>query len=461
MKNLSSKRLFALIALVAFPLAGQARAGDRSLVIDDKSPEDFCRENPSWCDIFEKATLYQDEDARLIQRFSLRGRYHGQFMSQSLDYSRLGSGGDLPWSDAGGHHWEHRRFRLGLKVDFLNDFSFFANGNIAANRQLTQGHFLDDIDHMFISWKPSDASIGGLDGLYVNIGKHKQMITREFTESSLFIITVERSHISNEVIAGFGRPWGVSIGFELCDLDHELGFWLGGLENSNGFGGNSIEGPLWPSADGRSSLTYRAAKEINDVTTVFFDYAFTNNDGGAQPPQGLHSDATQLSDYEHIIALGTHSEWDLGQCDRKAGLITDAIWGLNKESDAGEEEFPGNATPVGFDTFGFVFLPYYDLTERLQLVGRYAYASESELHRSQRETSITAPGVAGPTDGQFRPNLSDVHTFYLGLTHHFCERKLKLMAGYEYLSADVFSGEAIDNGSVTGDSWMFAVRTYW
>ncbi len=454
MTQMITKTPFTAIVSATLLFAGVAASGgDAKLVLDDKCPVD-CKEDPSWCEIFDKSTLYKNEDACLIQKVSFVGRYHGQYLSQSLEYS---DGDSAQSFGAGRQYWENRRFRLGVVVEFLNDFTFVNRWNLDDNSSLTRAHFFDDHFETHIKWAPSDLTIGRMKDIRVIAGKQKALITREFATSSKRILTIERSQIVNEV--AFTIPWGVTFGFDLCDVDHEFGVWAGGFEESNGFGGRDIEGPLWPGFDSRAGLTYRGAYDITDNTSVHFDYYFANNAGGQENPRG-DTDELAITSYNHVFALGTESEWDIGHCDRKFGLVTDLIFGRDRLALQGEDfgYLADNNSPAGEDTFGFVFLPYYDLTERLQIVGKYAYSSFNRMQRSQRR--VDDPAAPG-TD--FRPLLEDTHTFYLGLNYKFCGDNLKIMAGYEHLAADVYSapGTATDNGSVSGDSWMFGVRTYW
>ena len=70
-----------------------------------------------------------------------------------------------------------------------------------------------------------------------------------------------------------------------------------------------------------------------------------------------------------------------------------------------------NGRPAGEDTFGLYLIPHYDLTDRLQLVGRYAYASQARMHRPQR-AAHTEQAIGCFQDD--RPNLEDVQHFLSG-----------------------------------------------
>ncbi|MDF1823835.1 MAG: porin [Verrucomicrobiales bacterium] len=426
-------RNFVTAAGAAAVLAGGSSfAGDYGkVVIDDKAPIE-CAPDPAFCDIFDAGELYSG--GGFVSSVSIVGRYHGQFQSNSL---RLDSG-----ENYNADYWEHRRLRLGTSIEFANGWEFFNNWNIsdgqgsdAANEEAFEGDFWGSIDEMYLK--------GKISGVGIQIGKQKQKVTREFSTSSKRILTVERSHIVNEVADK--KPWGVQFSGEAIGMKHKVGFWLGGYENDA-----DGEGKQFPGfRDGvRGSISYNLEKELTDATSLFLDYVYTNNSSGLASPGGSN-DESALSSYNHVVALGTESTWDIDAC-REWGLITDLIWGIDRESDGETFAGSGDAMPDGEDTFGVVLLGHYDITEKLELVGKYAYASTSRLQRPQRRDNRDA-GLDIP-----RFNMEDVHTFYAGLNYRICGDNLKLMAGYEYLTGELYG---TGNG-ITGDSWVLGIRTY-
>lgn len=408
----------------ALLLTGGAMAGESKCVINDKAP--IC-DGASICDIFDNTTLYKNENAGLIQSVALTGRYHGQYHDSSHTVSNSALAGAN--GSYGNRYWEHRRFRIGTKVKLINGWQFYNDWNIgdsnSGGEKLAGGDFWGSLDTFGLKGKIGDLS--------VNIGKQKQKVTREYATSSKNILTFERSHIVNEVRAG--KPWGLTLGLETGGIKHTFGGWLNGNELSADGGGLG-----WPTTRTRGSLSYNAEVSLNDATDFHFDYIYTNNSGGNINGRG-NADGGQESAYQHVAAFGTES--DFGKLD----LVTDVIFGLNRETTTGGGGT--NRIAAGEDTFGVVIMPSYDITDRLQLVTKYAYASNSRLHRPQRGATRS---------GMTQYNLQDVNTFYAGLNYRICGDNLKLMAGYEYLSADLYGA---GNGSIEGDTWMLGVRTYW
>jgi len=403
-------------------LAGSLTAGDPGkTVINDKMPIES-----SFCDIFKKNTLYEGDG--FIKKVKLKGRYHGQYISQQEDVNNT--------LDNGYHEFDHRRFRLGLEIEMAHDLTLNVLSNISdgsggiGNHSLVNGGFIDDWDEFNLAWEPND-------DFYVILGKQKQKITRENTTSSNSILTIERSAITSSVISD--KPWGVAVGFKALGLSHEVGAYVsGGNLDSSG------ERYNWADLDSRESFTYRTSYDLTEETTLFLDYAYTNNsDGIVNPGTGVlagssaggpFGDTNLGSQFEHVVALGSESKFG------RLGLITDFIYASNGLQ---QNDGPNSNTdiPAGFDTYGLVIMPYYDITEKLQLVTRYAYMDEGREQRTQRFDQ--------------RDVVQDYHTFYAGLNYYICKHNLKLMGGYEYATGETF-GEGVD---VETGSWMFAVRT--
>lgn len=412
------RKLITTSCAAALLAAGSAVAGDYGkAVIDDKMPI----EDPwTFCDIFDYGTLIERETG-FIREVSLNGRYHGQYISQSKDV-----GG----SDIGYNQWQHRRFRLGMNIGFANNITLKTSADISdgsgSGHGLTREHFFNGWDEFYIDWEPKGEYLQ-----YVEIGKQKQAITREYSTSSRHILTVERSQIVN--LTTDSKPWGITAGFKFFGMKHEFGAWIHGLDDNEPLGN-------WADFDSRGGFSYRGEVQVCDTTSFHLDYAMNNNGGGNADPQGS-AGAVEANGFNHVVALGTESEF--GQF----GLITDLIFGFN----GGTGGRQNNAVlPDGYNTFGVVILPYYNITEKLQFVTKYAYMSEGREQRTQRF------GEGAPRFDNGRSRVEDYHTFYAGLNYYFCDHNLKLMAGYEYATGDVIGSR----DQVKGDTWMLAVRTY-
>lgn len=401
--------------------------GGGSLVLCDKNPTQCAKKSCDICDIFDALTLYENKDNCFIQKVNLLTRYHGQHHSTSLSFDNLNPGNSI-----GASFWEHRRFRHGIKVKFLNDFTFWNEWNSPADDQLVGTRLFQNIDEIGIKWAPTK-------DFFVSVGKQKVKIGQEWATSSKRILAPERSHIINEVIASTGKPYGVNVGFKAFGVKHQVGAWLTGSDDR-------IRELTFETNGGAS---YLAEVPLTDNTDLHFGYLYTNNNDGADRGRGSAS-RLELSPYNHVFSLGTESHWD------DFGLYADVIYGIGRERRSGNNAFANdNTIEAGEDTFGLYVLPYYNINDKFQLVGRYAYASSTRIHRGQRSPFDEDRDGLSNNLGS-RPNLEDVHTFYIGGNYRICGDHLKLIGGYEYSTGDVRG----DNGSFTGDTWIFGIRTY-
>ena len=399
MTHLNSLKKLASVTAIAALAAGAFASDHGKAIVDDKMP----LEDP-WtiCDIFDYSTLYES-DAGFIREVSLTGRYHGQWISASQD-----DDGDRD----GFHQFQSRRSRIGFEIGILENITFATEFNVTdssgSNRNWQTGPVFNDIDTMLIE-------IEG-DGWDLWIGKDKFKITREESTSSKRIKTIERSQIVNEVIPG--KPWGFNFGFATGEIEHVIGLALTGSDEDD----NRGSGLGLPTTEGSNAqFLYRLETPVNDVTTFYLDYLFTD--------MGYDSEVDIASSYNHVLALGTTNA-----LNDRLNLTTDLIFGLDRDG-TGD-------IPDGEDTWGLVIMPTYAITEKLEFVAKYAYMDSGRTQRPQRYT--------------VREELENCHTLYAGLNYYICGDKLKLMAGYEYMTADQY--DSTDH--ITSDTWMLAVRTY-
>jgi len=367
--------------------AGGVRGGEwGKVVLNDKAPIESAW---SFCDVFDYGTIYKGDG--FIRKVALKGRYQGQYVDTS----------DLVDGD---RFWEHRRFRTGVVIDMAHNLTFNNVWNMDTSRSFDGDRFFDNIDTMFLQWKPSS-------DFYIIVGKDKPKITREYTTSSSRILSFERSTLVNNVTSE--KSWGTAVGFNALGLNHEVGVWANTFDDQVRFTHFS----------GGGMLTYRANYDITEATTLFFDYQYNNN--SAMLGRSAFADAAG-SPWQHLFAIGSESKWG------NLGLVTDLI--VASDGPNAQQRF-------GNDTWGVVIMPYYDITDKLQLVLKYAYMDEGRIDRPQRNSG-------------FRPWVDNYHTFYAGLTYRICGDKLKLMGGYEYATGDVqFTG-----ADYKADSWLVGVR---
>jgi len=368
--------------LAALAVAITALAGDGKAVVP---------ENPkTFCDVYEgilgHANLYKNEDG-FIQDISLVGRYHGQYYNVDSDR------GDE--SD-----WENRRFRLGAKIKFLDHFEYQAQFNIKTDYD-SSGRFVDSLEETTITWEPNDK-------FFVEAGKQKALITREWSTSSNRILTLERSLLTNQLIPT--KAGGVVLGVNDVGPISQL---IGGI-----YSGSLSDDWALPELDGGIGVFLSAAHQLTDATEIRLDYFYNDGDGGNNA----------FKPYEHTFSLNSESKWD------KVGLMTDILYGTGLGSE---------------DVYGLILMPSYDITDKLQAVFRYQLADSSgdDGIRLQSRYERAAISDGGGDRGD------EYQAFYLGLNYYICGHKLKLMNGIEYSNLE---------GKDDFDGWTYlsGVRMY-
>jgi len=358
-------------------------------LIDDKAPIEG-----GWtvCDIFNHNTLYEGEG--FVKSVKFTGRYHGGFIDTEDDY--LGGGE----SEA----WDHRRSRAGIVAKLANNLKIQNIYNLDTSPTFDGDRFVDNLDEFFIQWDPSD-------DFYVIVGKQKQNILSEYRHSSNALFVYERSVLSQNMLSQ--KLWGAAVGFKGLGLDHEVG--VSGTVLDDNF--------AWPSfEDAGASITYRANYELNEATTLYFDYQYVDQNRAT-------TEVFAAAPYENVFAVGSESKWG------RFGLQSDVIFALDRQD---------GRLSDGDDSHGFQIVPYYDITDKLQLVGRYAYLSDGRIGRPHQFAS--------------RPEVDGLSTLFVGLNYEICKTKLRLQAGYEWASADRIVGTSTE---YSNDSWLLGIRTHW
>ncbi len=118
-------------------------------------------------------------------------------------------------------------------------------------------------------------------------------------------------------------------------------------------------------------------------------------------------------------------------------------WGLRTDLSAARGYFEQP------DLWGFVVMPYRELTDRWQIVARYTFvdsAGDNGVRLSRYETSIE--------DGR-GDRYNEIH---VGLSYYWYGHKLKLQNGLQWVD---MRDQADDGGAYRGWSWTTGFRISW
>lgn len=382
------KAAFAGVGTLAL-LGSGATAGEDKVVIDDKAPV----QEASWsyCDLFKSNTLYKSDEG-FINKIKWIGRYHGQFYSVD---SNQGSETD----------WQNRRFRAGLEIEFLDDFKFQGQFNLKTDFS-EAGRFVESVEDLTIAWEPTEE-------FYLIVGKQKAKIISDWNTSSTKILTFERSLLTNQVVPD--KIGGVVAGYKLTKQ-----LWVeGGIYT----GDWTEDGWELPDFDGHLAASARIGYKMNDNTELRFGYFY--GDGAGED--------TGIEEYDNVFVWTSDSKWG------KVGLTTDVVFATGIDNNQNS------------DVFGVIIMPSYDLTEKLQAVFRYQYATSEGAEGIRLQSRYERAGAAAPLNTRG----DDYNAFYLGLNYRLCGDNLKLMTGVEYATLD--GGKKAD---WDGWSYLAGVRLF-
>jgi phosphate-selective porin OprO/OprP len=389
------------VAALSTALTGSGRAGTEAAptAAAGKNVITEAADEATWMDkIWNQATLYKSDDG-FLNEISLTGRYHGQFWNADAE-------------DGNDNDWENRRFRLGTRAFFL-DRSLELKAEMFSDLN-SGGDFYEGLTEAFVAWHASEA-------FNVTVGKQKPKFSPEWTMSSRVIPTLERSALINQFRPDYAAA--VAIDGKVDKWSYYAGVFsndtVGDGDDTTEFG--EFDGG-WSTI---ASVSYDLSENLGvKKAQLRFDY--------------IHSEIDENDEVLTAFENGASASLDL----------KDGDWGLSTELLLGD----GAAT-----NWGLVMIPTYDITSKLQVVGRYQFglSDEDTGLSAQRRYEREVGGAAGDM----------YNAFYLGLQYFLFDGKdvakkpeqkhrLKLMGGVEYANMD---------GPKGYDGWtaLAGVRVFW
>jgi len=337
-------------------------------------------------DLWEIPHIYSNLDTFLISDLKLIGRYQWQYADVNSNQ------GD--WSDS-----ESRRIRLGTEAKiFGGDWKL--KGEINVN---------DDFSPIYENLYAAYIKYQGNDALNVTVGRQKAPWSYEWSTSSKKILTFERSLLVNQL--GPKTATGISASGTIENWSYILGIYNGNINEEFGDFDNSGEFAL-------ASIGYDYTKG-SDFDKAAWRLDLLHNRDETNNAAKPYKNSISLN---HTLSQGAIT------------LNTDLI----------------HAGGYSDDVYGIVLLPTYDISNKVQLVARYTYASSDgdglrAQKRYERKASLTDSGYG-----------EDYQSYYLGLNYYINDHKLKLMTGIEY--ADLDGGN--DGGEYSGWTLFSGLRLY-
>ncbi len=345
-------------------------------------------EEKSWCDkIWGIPVIYSDKDNAFLQEFRFTGRLHLDVFSQDSDL------GDE-------QEWVVRRTRFGFKAKFLQDFTLHAEADYDLQNPRPAYSRLTDA---YIAWEPHKA-------FRLKVGKQSAAFTLDGATSSNELITIDRNNISNVFWFPTEYISGVTISGKYEAWQWNVGAFSGGTESKEF--GNFDAGIFF-----LGSLGYDFGKALGvDKALLRLDYVHNDR----------NPESTATRSFENIGSLVFQLEAG------KFALGTDftAASGFGSQSEA----------------WGFVVMPSYKITDKLQAVLRYTHIESNDPNdvRFSRYETFATTGRGDKYD-----------EYYAGLNYYVCGHRLKVQTGLTYTD---MKDSANDGGEYHGWTWTTGLR---
>lgn len=309
---------FAVLISGAIPAftAITAISGDMAkAVLDDKSPI----EQNGFCDFFDKAVLYKNDDFLPFQKFALTGRLQADaafFDADQDDYDSL----------------EWRRFRYGFKSKHYDHFTIHTEADLDL---VDSDPLYSKLTDTYIGWSKSDA-------LEIKLGKQGASFTMDGATSSKELLRMERSLLSTNI-------WFPEEYFTGATASGEIGKWTYtiGLYSSDG-------GPEFGDFEAGTLRLLSLGYDFGDALGV--DKAVLRGDY-------VHNDISGRG------VLNTRSLTDVGSLN---ATLEQGRWGLRTDISA------ANGFSTQSDLLGVAVMPYYSISDEWQLVASYNYVTSED-----------------------------------------------------------------------------------
>jgi phosphate-selective porin OprO/OprP len=340
--------------------------------------------------IWRFTELYRNDANPVLQRLRFSGRYQHDYATIDADQGGLSE-------------WNVRRMRLGLRAEMFRRLT--VHGEVDLNPQEADPLYVRLTD-MYIAW-------AARPDLTVTVGKQSFPFTLDGATSSKELLALDRNALTNNIwfteeylagvtVSGSTAPWVYTVGVYSAGAENrEFGEFSGGVTTL-------------------SSIAYDFAGRAGARRALLTaDYVYQDPD----------PDNSFTQPFQHIVSLNL--AFETGR------------WGVRSDLSAASGYYDQS------DIWGVMAMPFLNVTDRLQLVGRYTYL-DSRAPNGIRFGTYENRVVQGRGDRY--------HELYAGANYYFYGHRLKLQSGIQL--ADM-SDRAADGGAYSGASWTTGVRVGW
>ena len=338
----------------------------------------------------EFTTVYDDSSNPVVQRVLFSGRFQH-------DFATIGA-------DQGDHdEWNTRRLRLGPRVTLFRTFTLHVEAEL--NPQEMDPLYMRLTD-AYLQWSKNARFV-------VTGGKQGIPYTMDGATSSKDLIAIDRSNLTNNIWFPQEYLPGLSVSGRVAPWMYRAGVYSAGSANKE-FG--EFDG----STATLAVVGYDFAKSLGVKEALLAaNYVHQNED----------VNNTFTRQLQNILSVNFRLEHDR--------------WGVRSDV----------STATGYlrqsDLWGVMTMPYFNITDKFQLVGRYTFLESDDPNGVQLATYENRV-VSGRGD--------EYNELYLGANYFFYGHRLKLQSGVQL--ADM-NDRANDGGAYSGVSWTTGIRVGW
>lgn len=332
-------------------------------------------------------TLYKNEDSSFLNELRIVGRFHGDVYNVD---SALGHDSD----------WRVRRLRAGIQAKFFHNLELHVEADFDPQ---FDNPWYSRLTDAYIAWKFCEAA-------KITIGKQSTKFTLDGGTSSNELLTLERNNLTNNLWFTNEYMSGVSLSGKVGGFQYTTGYYSGGTETKEY--GNFDAGHF-----GLLSIGYDFAKQLG-VKKALLRADYVYND------RNVESTATRP--FENVGSLNFQ--------------FAQENWGFSTDL-AAATGYAGQS-----DAWGFVVMPWYNITKHLQFVARYTYMESNDPNglRLGRYENVMTSGKG-----------DKYQEIYAGLNYYIYGHKLKIQTGYTY---SMMEDSANDGGKYDGWTWTTGLR---
>lgn len=356
-------------------------------------------EEASDASIYDKiwgVASYDNDDAKVIQKVAFVGRLQGD--AYHFEDDNENTLNDFVW----------RRLRLGFKVGFAQNLLLHIEGDFDLNEIEDWDDFNNRLTDSYLAWTPSKTT-------NIKVGKQSAGFTLDGATSSKKLIVPERSIVAGNL--WFGTEYFT--GGAVYGKTDKFSYKAGAFSSSGESGFGHFESGYFTLLSG--------GMKVGENGSLRLDYVFNDTDYDSDYGYGT-------SKLDHILALVYKQ-----QISKKLGLWADVAGGA------------GNADKGMSDIVGVDIMPFYDITDSLQLVFQYAGVTSLD-----NKADVSMSRYASRNVG--KDKVETAHNLLLGFNWYLYGHKLKWQNAVEY---NYGKSMATTGEDYTGYGLTSAIRVSW